>query len=88
MKPKMIVGLTEKSITLLGPISIKELNEIVGERSLQDFTITDWHNWEEKTIPTVSHIDQDFEDEAIKFGYQRIDPNKHNGSIWQYSIKS
>ena len=47
MKKKMIVGLSEKSITLLGPISIKDLNEIVEERSLQDFTITGWHNWEE-----------------------------------------
>ncbi len=37
------------------------------------------------TDPTVSHVDQildapkvgGFEDEAIKFGYQRIDPNKY-----------
>lgn len=44
------------------------------------------------TSATVSHIDQTLDipnaDEAIKFGYQRIDPNKHNDSIWRYSTKS
>ncbi len=40
------------------------------------------------TSPTATHVDQDFEDEAIKFGYQRIDPNKNtHDSIWRYSIK-
>jgi hypothetical protein len=29
------------------------------------------------TCAAVSHIDQDFEFEAIKFGYQQIDPNKY-----------
>jgi len=59
MSKKIIADFTAKQITLLGPVSIKELNELTGKHGLEDFVINGWYNWEKTTVtinPTVSPI--------------------------------